>query len=337
MELSNKQLARKIMDVRRENNSVYSSDLRLMASVYQIRDMGRIFRQAARAGLKLVDDEDLREDSRGGRQIDLFRQYMKDCSLFKKLTREETLELSRRTRAGDKGAENLLISCNLRFVISIVRQMNWAVRMGCDRMDLIQAGNIGLMEAVKRYDPSLGYRLRTYAGFWIRMEISRTVRNDLSCVRLPYKVLRRIHRISKARERLEGRGRKPGIDELCAETGYSPQTIRKTETFPQKLVSMDDPPPDTESLTYFSRLKDRNEPFEEQTEIREKVKKVLSALDRIPARERSVLIRNFGIGSPPVSLARIGRETGLSRERVRQIRNKGLNDLEIQLYGCRPD
>jgi RNA polymerase nonessential primary-like sigma factor len=342
LELSDQQLMQKILDIKNGNSTVYYSDLRLMIDVYKIKEMDRVFDMVTKAKLKLIYDTEpqkkqTHKESNNHEQVQLFQQYLKDCSQFKRLTREETLELFRRMRRGDKEARDLLISCNLRLVIATVKKINC---QNCDMMDLIQEGNIGLMEAIERFDPSRGYKLATYARFWIRMRIDRAIRENTRCIQVPVRILKRIRTIIEAKNKfIKANNRDPSIEELSEMTGLSKIILRRSEVVPEEEISLDKPIANQNngSIVLGDTLRDKEQTIEEKTEDREEAKKVLTALREIPDRERYVIIHNFGIGTEPVPLARIGRVVGYSRERIRQIRNDALNDLETQLHSCSQD
>lgn len=236
------------------------------------------------------------------------------------LTRAEELALSRRRDAGDADAVHELVRRNLRLVIPIARRY---LPSGIPLLDLIQAGNTGLIRAAEKFDGERGFKFSTYATWWVRQHIERSTGSDRT-IRMPEHIRTRAMKISRARRALVGElGREPTYDEVAERTGIEPKKI--VQLWPV-LVQ----PASIEQLAEDSSHFDVEAC--ERVEDPDRDRRVSDALDRLPVRERLVLELRYGIRGEEHTLQEVGDLLGVSRERVRQIERRALDWLRV----CEP-
>ncbi len=192
-----------------------------------------------------VSDEDALEAS-GGATQDPLKLYVRQIGSGRLLTHAEERELARRKDEGDEEAKSRLIECNLRLVMSITRHYT---RADVPLLDLIQEGNLGLIRAVEKFDYTLGYKLSTYATWWIRQAVSRALAEQGRTIRLPVHVADQVRRVTRARRTLGQKfNREPSVDEIAEEAGFSPEKVESLLELVQDHVSLDTPIGDGESV-----------------------------------------------------------------------------------------
>jgi RNA polymerase primary sigma factor len=225
-------------------------------------------------------------------------------------------------------ARKRMIQCNLRLVVSQAKR--YAGR-GLSFEDLVQEGNIGLIEAVERFDPRRGARFSTYAVWWIRQAVTRAIANQSRMVRLPAHVGEKLYRLRRAREKLSAQlHRRPTEHELAEQMGVSPGEIRRLLRSQRSVLSLNMPVGEEGDNELGDIVPDRDAPTMEETyahyELRQKVHDMMAA--RLPPREQQVLRMRFGLdGGQTRTLAQIAEVLGITRERVRQIESRALRRL----------
>lgn len=248
--------------------------------------------------------------------------YLSEIGLIPLLDAESEWALAERVQAGDADARRSLIEANLRLVVSVAR--SYAGR-GLAFMDLIAEGNFGLIRAVEKFDPARRLRFSTYAVWWIRDAVQSAIMNQGRTVRVPVHVLRDLAQILRVERELATRlGTPPGLDEIAAAAGREVRDVAELFRVNERVDSLDALDTGERALIDFMQERDDGAPG-------------LSALDgerlgaliaRLSERQRDVLRRRFGLDDMPVqSLADIGRDLGISRERARQIQEEGLKRL----------
>jgi RNA polymerase primary sigma factor len=234
------------------------------------------------------------------------------------LTREQEQELARRKDAGDDDAKLTLFESNLRLVISIARRY---VNTGVPLLDLIQEGNLGLIRAIEKFEWQRGFKLSTYATWWIKQAIHRGIEKQGRVVRLPTHVDQELKRVCRARRQLEQQlGRPPSSDELARATKSDPDRVEWLLALEQAPVSLDQAWDDDDALTWLEKVVGADGHDDAADAYADAVAAALAELD---ARSRLVLELRYGLhGSAPHTLEEIGRMLGVTRERVRQIQNR---------------
>ncbi|MCD5408360.1 sigma-70 family RNA polymerase sigma factor [Candidatus Bipolaricaulota bacterium] len=257
---------------------------------------------------------------------DILRLYLSEVARIPPLTEQEERELARRMRDGDRAARERLILSHLRLVVSIAREYG---DTDMDLLDMIQEGNMGLIEAVDRFDPELGYRLSTYARWWIRQAIGAAIERYSQMIRLPVHLFRAIIRF----QRLKASFGAEGIEEraeLVLAPGLTLERVRHVERTLREFISLDLPIGEGEEDTLEEIVPDESIPPPEKEALRELFREdLLEIVNRLPAREALILRRRYGLeGARPQTLAEIGKDLGITRERVRQLEQRALRRLK---------
>jgi RNA polymerase primary sigma factor len=285
----------------------------------------------AGAELDAPDVEEIEEIevAEGAVQVqDPLKLYVRQIGGGPLLTRAEERELARRKDAGDEAAKRQLIESNLRLVMSITRNYTKA---GVPLLDLIQEGNLGLIRAVEKFDYRMGYKLSTYATWWIRQSVTRALADQGRTIRLPVHVAEQVRRLLRARRQLAQKlNREPTLPELAKETGLEESRINDLLDLVEDPVSLDTPVGDGESL-YGDLIEDVNsEAPHERTAQRLRATELADALSHLNPRMRRVLALRFGLdGASPQTLEEVGAGLGITRERVRQLESRALRELRI--------
>ncbi len=267
---------------------------------------------------------------------DPLKLYVRQIGNGRLLTHAEERELARRKDEGDEDAKSRLIECNLRLVMSITRHYT---RAGVPLLDLIQEGNLGLIRAVEKFDYTLGYKLSTYATWWIRQSVSRALAEQGRTIRLPVHVADQVRRVTRARRTLGQKfNRDPSIEEIALEADFTPEKVESLLELVQDHVSLDTPVGDGESV--MSDLIEDVNAIAPETETSERLRssELAAALLRLNPRQQRVLTERFGLdGDKPKTLEEVGVILGITRERVRQLETRALRELRsvapaLELY-----
>jgi RNA polymerase primary sigma factor len=259
---------------------------------------------------------------------DPLKLYVRQIGDGPLLTREEERELARRKDAGDDEAKRRLIEANLRLVMSITRNYT---KSGVPLLDLIQEGNLGLIRAVEKFDYRMGYKLSTYATWWIRQAITRALADQGRTIRLPVHVADQVRRLMRARRQLAQKlNREPTHAELAKESGFPEKRVQELLDLVEDPVSLETPVGDGESL-YGDLIEDiHSEHPDELTAKRLRSRELAVAIARLNPRMRKVLALRFGLdGETPQTLEEVGTRLGITRERVRQLEARALRELRL--------
>lgn len=256
------------------------------------------------------------------------KAYMKAIGKIPLLTADEEARLTALSAQGDSYAREKLIESNLRLVVSIAKR--YLANSKMPFIDLIQEGNIGLIKAAKKFDPTLGYKFSTYATWWIKQSIRKAIMDNSRAVRLPANVISQLSKLNAAsRELFQELRRDPTIKELAARLQMEEEVVRKLQLITKDPVSMETALNDEEDATIGDLIADDDEGhFEEDIYQEEVVNKVAQVLKTLSEREAEVLKLRYGIGGTKAkTLEEVGQIFGVSKERVRQIEANALKKL----------
>lgn len=279
----------------------------------------------------LEEENDIEENIYVGFIPDSTRAYIQSIARIPLLTFEQEQELGARIAKGDQEARNILIESNLRLVVSIAKK--YLSRSNIPLLDLIQEGNIGLINAVERFDYTKGYKFSTYATYWIKQAISRAIITQSRTIRIPTHVIEALSKMNTVSRLLfQELNREPTVEEIAAKMEISEKKVKELRSLIKEPVSMDSTLGEDEDTSIGDLVADEEEaPIEAifKEHISKKVQEVLSTLD---TREAEIISMRYGIGVPaPRTLEEIGKHFGLTKERIRQIEEKALRKLRNPL------
>ncbi len=255
-------------------------------------------------------------------------KYLQEIGKVDLITAEEEVELARRIKQGDDDALEKLTKANLRFVVSVSKQYQ---NQGLNLPDLINEGNMGLIKAAQRFDETRGFKFISYAVWWIRQSILQALAEQSRIVRLPLNKIGSINKINKAIARLEQKNeREPDSKEIAGELEITITEVKESMRNAGRHVSMDAPLIQDEDNTMYDVLKSEESITPETGLLYESLRKEIDrAISTLTQREADVIRLYFGLnGSHPLTLEEIGEQFDLTRERVRQIKEKGIRRLK---------
>ena len=258
---------------------------------------------------------------------DPVRMYFKEIGKVPLLSAEEERELAIRIEQGDEEAKKKLCESNLRLVVSIARRY---LNRGLSFLDLIQEGNLGLIKAVEKFDYTKGYKFSTYATWWIRQAITRSIADQARTIRIPVHMVETINKLIRiSRQLLQEYGREPTSEEIAKEMGISVDKVREIKKISQDPVSLETPIGEEEDSHLGDFIPDEDIPSPVDAAAYSMLQKQLrEVLDTLSEREKKVLILRFGLDDGrPRTLEEVGKEFNVTRERIRQIEAKALRKL----------
>ena len=252
--------------------------------------------------------------------------YFKDVSKLSMITSEKEVELTKRIKLGDKAAANELVTANLRFVISVAKQYQ---NKGLDLVDLIQEGNIGMLEAAYKFDETRGYRFISYAVWWIRQSIMRAISEQCRTVRVPMSQIVNMSKINKMSEKFEqNNGRAPSMEEIEEETNLDRKKINMSLASTYRSVSLESPLRDEDVSCLLDVLPNDNSESTDTTALKsDLIIEIERILSKLSYREQDVLRMSFGIGVQAMSNDEIANRFGIGGERIRQIQHSAINHI----------
>lgn len=252
--------------------------------------------------------------------------YLRDLGKLEMVSPEEETELAGRIKAGDEEAFRRLVEANLRFVVSVAKQYQ---NRGLDLTDLINEGNLGLMKAARKFDPTLGFKFISYAVWWIRQQILQALSDQGRLIRLPLNQVGVLNKIGRARmEFLQENEREPSDEELSELLDITTEKLGESMMSEAKSLSLDFPLGDDQSESLIDILPNNDSPSADKELEKESLRNdILSVMGVLNERERRVLSLCFGLGCQAMTLEEIGENLDLTRERVRQLKMKAIRKL----------
>jgi len=290
------------------------------------------------AGIAVDSDKDLSDDERKKRrkerEIDLLeisndsvRMYLSEIGRVPLIDGRKEVELARRIRKGDAGAKQQLAEANLRLVVSIAKKY---IGRGLSFLDLIQEGNIGLFRAVEKFDPERGFKFSTYATWWIRQAITRAIADQARTIRIPVHMVETINKLTHTQRRLvQELGREPTLEELAVEMEMDIKKVAHIQKISQDIISLESPVGSDEDSKLGDFIEDEEavNPFE-ATNRQLRKENVHAMLEFLTPRERKIIEMRFGLRDGiGHTLEEVGKEFGVTRERIRQIEAKVLQKM----------
>lgn len=260
------------------------------------------------------------------RESDSLDKYLQEIGHEELISVEEEVELAQRIKKGDRKALEKLTKANLRFVVSVAKQYQ---NQGLSLPDLINEGNVGLIKAAEKFDETRGFKFISYAVWWIRQSILQAIAEQSRIVRLPLNQVGSVNKINRALNKFEQeKERRPSIDEIADKVDIPHDKIEEAMKVNSRHVSVDAPFAEGEDNSLLDVLPNNDSPMADKTLVLESLREEINrALQTLNERERNIIEAFFGINQPEMTLEEIGDKYGLTRERVRQIKEKAIRRL----------
>lgn len=265
------------------------------------------------------------------RESAALERYLQEIGKEEMVTAEEEVELAQRIKKGDQKALERLTKANLRFVVSVAKQYQ---NQGLGLADLINEGNMGLIKAAERFDETRGFKFISYAVWWIRQSILQAIAEQSRIVRLPLNQVGSVAKVNRVLSKFEQENeRRPSVDEISERIDLPEDKIDDALRAQNKHISMDAPIYEGEDGNMLDTMVNDDSPMADYQLLKESLKEEIhSALNGLSDREKSVVEAFYGIGMPEMTLDEIGSKYGLTRERVRQIKEKAIRRLRNNTY-----
>lgn len=260
------------------------------------------------------------------RESAALEKYLQEIGHEEMLTVDQEVELAQRIKKGDKQALEKLTKANLRFVVSVAKQYQ---NQGLSLPDLINEGNLGLIKAAEKFDETRGFKFISYAVWWIRQSILQAIAEQSRLVKYPLNHVGSVNRINRAYNKLEQENeRRPSVDELAEHTDLPEDKIAVAMKANTRHISVDAPFSSNDESSLLDVLPNDDAPMADNELVKESLRKEIEiALQELNERERHVVEAFYGINQPEMTLEEIGNKYGLTRERVRQIKEKAIRRL----------
>ena len=260
------------------------------------------------------------------RESEALEKYLSEIGKEELLSADEEVELAQRIRKGDKKALEKLTKSNLRFVVSVAKQYQ---NQGLSLPDLINEGNVGLIKAAEKYDETRGFKFISYAVWWIRQSILQAIAEQSRIVRLPLNQLGSMNKINRMLTKFEQENeRRPSVDEISEVIDIPEDKVDEAINVSGRQVSVDAPFVDGEDNSLLDVLVNNDAPMADKQLVIESLQaEIMDALKMLTIRERNIITAFYGIGQPEMTLEEIGVKFGLTRGRVRQIKEKAIRRL----------
>jgi RNA polymerase primary sigma factor len=260
------------------------------------------------------------------RESESLEKYLQEIGREEMISAEEEVELAQRIKKGDHKALERLTKANLRFVVSVAKQYQ---NQGLSLPDLINEGNLGLIKAAEKFDETRGFKFISYAVWWIRQSILQAIAEQSRIVRLPLNQVGSVNKINRMLSKFEQENeRRPSLEEISEGTNLPEEKVDEAMSANTRHVSVDAPFSESDEGSLLDVLINDNSPMADKQLVKESLQaEIKQALSILNERERNVIEAFFGINSPEMTLEEIGVKYGLTRERVRQIKEKAIRRL----------
>ena len=260
------------------------------------------------------------------RESAALEKYLQEISKETMISAEEEVELAQSIKTGDQKALERLTRANLRFVVSVAKQYQ---NQGLSLPDLINEGNLGLLKAAERFDETRGFKFISYAVWWIRQSILQAISEQSRIVRLPLNQVGSVNKINREINRFEQiNERRPSVDEIAEKIDLPQEKIDEAMNINGHHISVDAPFVEGEDNSLLDVMTNNNAPLADNELVEESLRsEIQNALNALNERERNVVEASYGINQPELTLEEIGSKFGLTRERVRQIKEKAIRKL----------
>lgn len=337
MEKKIEQECRKLFEIATKKGTINEEDIyfRLLKYEATADEINQIIKQMNESGIKVIQatatdisKEDFADLVASASVDDPVKIYLKEIGKVPLLSADDEIELSKKALEGDEYAKSKLAESNLRLVVSIAKRYSGRTNMAF--LDLIQEGNIGLIKAVEKFDPTKGFRFSTYATWWIRQSITRAMADQARTIRIPVHMVETIHKLTRVkRQLLQDLGRDPTTAEIAAVMEITEEKVSEIQKIAQDPISLENPVGEEEDSKISDFIEDDTikSPAEvaAQNLLREQL---LAVIDTLTPREQKVIRLRYGLDdSHPRTLEEVGREFNVTRERIRQIEAKALRKL----------
>ena len=323
----------RVIEKAKKKGSITMEELSESFSKLNAEQIDEILNRISAEGIKLLEttlmesDDELEKLMNQANIEDPVKMYLKDIGRVPLLTSEEEVKLGKRVAEGDQEAKDKLCESNLRLVVAIAKKY---CGRGLMFLDLIQEGNFGLVKAVEKYDYTKGFRFSTYATWWIRQAITRSIADQARTIRIPVHMVETINRqIRVSRQLMVTLGREPTTAEIAEEMGVSESKVRDIQRIAQDTISLETPVGEEEDSNLGTFLSDTTTITPEESATVSMLKEqLLNVLSSLTPREQKVVMLRYGLeDGHPKTLEEVGREFNVTRERIRQIEAKALKKL----------
>ena len=334
---------RQLLEQAEQIGSVRASDLAEIAELYELSELEQdaVLRELDQRSIEIVEQPPHSEavvalTAPVETTTDALQLFLREAGRHQLLTAAQEVELAKRIERGDMEAKERMIQSNLRLVVSIAKNYR---NQGLPFLDLIQEGTLGLIRAVEKFDYRLGFKLSTYATWWIKQAISRALAEQGRTIRLPVHVADQVRKVTKTRRLLGQKlNRDPSLDEIAAEIGITPERVQELLELIVDPVSLETPIGDGDSSVADLIPDTSAQQPELETAERARSTELLDGLGKLHPRQRRVVVERFGLdGVRPRTLEEVGANLGITRERVRQLEARALRELRalapaLELY-----
>jgi RNA polymerase primary sigma factor len=323
---------RLLLEAGEQSGAIRATDLADLVEAHElsILEHEALLRELDTRGIDVVEERIVEPPSPQATHLesttDALQLFLREAGRHRLLTAAQEVELAKRIERGDKDAKQEMIESNLRLVVSIAKNYR---NQGLPFLDLIQEGTLGLIRAVEKFDWRRGFKFSTYATWWIRQAVARALADKARTIRMPVHVVERLQKMNRAERTLWTQlGREPTLEEIADEAAISLQQALEVRAAARASTSLDAPVGEDEDAV-LGDFVSGDEPLpDEKVELHLRSQALRQALGSLPERERSVLQLRYGLnGDEPKTLEEIGRQLGLTRERVRQIELESLRRL----------